>query len=311
MSLFQKATKLQSKLRLALIGPSGSGKTYSALSLASQLGKRIAVVDTEHGSASKYADLFDFDVCELSSFHPQQYVSAIAQASEGGYDVLIIDSLSHAWMGRDGALELVDREVRRQSAISGRDGNSYTAWREVTPQHNALVEALLRCQTHLIVTMRSKTEYVLEQNSNGKTVPRKVGMAPIQRDGLEYEFDVVGDMTLENDLVVSKSRCPALSGQVIAKPGAQMAAILENWLTEGAPAIERFDREAVMTETQAEMQRLGWSNADGKIHLQTHYHKKSRQMLTDAELDHFLSYLQEQSIPSTEHLPELATQEAA
>jgi hypothetical protein len=84
------------------LGISGGGKTYSALSIASHLGKSIAHIDTEHGSASKYADLFTFDTCELTSFHPQNYIDAINAAS-GSYDVLIIDSLSHAWMGKDGA----------------------------------------------------------------------------------------------------------------------------------------------------------------------------------------------------------------
>lgn len=237
MTGFQKATKHSAKLRLALAGPAGSGKTYSALSvacaLAEKYGGRVAVVDTEHGSASKYADLFDFDALELESFHPQRYIEAIDAATEAGYGVLVIDSLSHAWMGKDGALELVDRAAKRTQT-----GNSFGAWRDVTPLHNALVEAMIGSDLHLIVTLRSKQDYVQEKDDKGRTSIRKVGMAPVQRDGLEYEFDVYGDLDQDNNLMIGKTRCPALSGQVIVKPGKQLAATLEKWL-QGAPAPAR------------------------------------------------------------------------
>lgn len=223
MSGFKRATKQTSRLRLALIGPAGSGKTFTSLLLAKALGGKVAVIDTERGSASKYADLADFDVLELSeSFHPARYVEAIRDAEAGGYATLIIDSLSHAWIGKDGGLDLHDKAVDRQKTK-----NSFTAWGEVTPHHNALVQALIGCRCHVIATMRSKTEYVLDE----KNKPRKVGMAPVMRDGVEYEFDVVGDMDVDNNtLVVTKTRCPALSGQSFRKPGADFARILKQWL---------------------------------------------------------------------------------
>lgn len=227
---FQKATKRQAKLRMALIGPSGSGKTYTALKIATRLGERVAVIDTERGSASKYSDLFPFDVLELETFSPLTYVEAIKAAEAAGYDVLVIDSLSHAWMGKEGALEQVDRAQKRSQS-----SNSFAAWRDVTPMHNALVDAMLQSRLHLIGTMRAKTEYVIEQNEKGRSVPRKVGMAPVQRDGLEYEFDVVGDMDLDNNFLVSKTRCPALAGAVVSKPGDALADVLKSWLTDGAP----------------------------------------------------------------------------
>ncbi|OUL23976.1 hypothetical protein BV378_20300 [Nostoc sp. RF31YmG] len=226
--MFKKATKSQIKLRLALVGISGSGKTYTALNTASHLGKSVAVIDTEHRSASKYADLFNFDTCELTSFHPQNYIDAITAAS--GYDVLIIDSLSHAWMGKDGALEQVDRIAKRSQT-----SNTFAAWRDVTPLHNQLVEAMLSCPCHLIVTMRSKSDYVMEEyedKGKKKTRPVKVGLAPIQRDGVEYEFDVVGDMDKDNNLIITKSRCPNLSGQVIHKPAKELAYTLRAWMGE-------------------------------------------------------------------------------
>jgi len=230
---FVKATKTQSRLRLGLIGPSGSGKTYTALRIAKGLGTRIAVIDTERGSASKYAgDVADFDVLELDSFAPATYVQAIRAADEAGYEVLVIDSLTHAWTGKDGTLEMVDRIAKR----SGERGNSFAAWREVTPEHNALVDAILRARCHVIVTMRVKTEYVLEENERGKKVPRKVGLAPIQRDGLEYEMDVVADLDHDHNLIVSKTRCAALDRAVFREAGEDVAGILKRWLSDGAPA---------------------------------------------------------------------------
>lgn len=224
---FTRATKQSSLLRLAVIGPSGSGKTYTALKIATGLGGPVALIDTERGSASKYADEFNFDVLELASFSPQRYCEAIEAAGKEGYHVLIVDSLSHAWTGKEGALELVDKAAKRSQS-----GNSYFAWREVTPLHNKLVDTMLQADCHLIATLRAKTEYVI-QEVNGKQVPKKIGMAPIQRDGLEYEFDVVADMDLENNFIVSKTRCRRLTGAVIPKPGAEVVEILRNWLEGG------------------------------------------------------------------------------
>jgi hypothetical protein len=229
---FKKATKTQSRLRMALIGPSGSGKTYTALAIATNLGDRVAVIDTERGSASKYADQFSFDVLELESFEPTNYVAAIGAAENAGYDVIVVDSLSHAWMGKGGALEQVDLAAKRNR------GNSFAGWRDVTPQHNALVDAMLQCRTHLVVTMRTKTEYIIEENQNGKKQPRKIGLAPVQREGLDYEFDVTGELDHDNNLMIDKTRCPALKGKVFQRAGSDVAAVLRQWLTDGAPAVE-------------------------------------------------------------------------
>lgn len=233
---FTKATKSQSRLRMALIGPSGSGKTYSALAIATHLvpGGRVAVIDTERGSAAKYADRFAFDTLDLETHSPEEYVLAIKAAEEAGYDVLIIDSLSHAWSGKDGALEQVDRAAARSQS-----GNSFTAWRGVTPKHNKLVDAVVSARCHVIATMRAKTEYAQDKDEKGRTVVRKIGLAAVQRDGMEYEFDVVGDIDLQNRLVISKTRCSALYESVIEKPGEALAKTLRTWLSDGAPAVER------------------------------------------------------------------------
>ncbi len=229
---FQRATRQQARLRMAIIGPAGCGKTMTALKLATALGGRMAVIDTEHGSASHYADQFEFDSLEMTNFDPRNYVKAIGEAETAGYDVLIIDSLSHAWMGHGGALEMVDQAAKRSQS-----GNSFAAWRDVTPLHNQLVEAMLASKLHLIVTLRAKTEYAMEQDDKTKRMTvRKLGLAPVQRDGLEYEFDVTADMTLDNVLIVSKTRCAALTGKMFEKPGDDLAQIIRTWLSGGAPA---------------------------------------------------------------------------
>jgi hypothetical protein len=201
----------------------------SALLIAKHLGKRIAVIDSECGSASKYAgDVADFDTLELDQHSPRHYIAAIKSAESEGYDVIVIDSLTHAWTGKGGALEMVDAAAKRSKS-----GNSFTAWRDVTPEHNAMVDALVACKAHLIVTMRAKTEYILQDNGKGKQMPTKVGMAPIQRDGLEFEMDVVAEMDLEHNFMVSKTRCSKLDGAVINRPGEQVATALKAWLNDG------------------------------------------------------------------------------
>lgn len=227
MGLFKKAVMTESKLRLAIAGPSGAGKTYSALAIATGLGGPIAVIDTEHGSASKYSSIFDFDVAEMHApYHPRKYIDAIKEAAEAGYKVVVIDSLSHAWNGEGGVLQLVE-----DAAARNKGGNSFAAWKDVTPIQTAMVEAMVMCPIHIIVTMRSKQEYVQGKNEKGYTVINKVGMAPVQRDGMEYEFDVFLDMTVDNKAVVSKSRCVELNGQVINKPGKPLADTLKKWLS--------------------------------------------------------------------------------
>lgn len=233
--MFKPATKRNARLRMAIVGPAGSGKTYTSLKIASALAGdgRIAVLDTEHGSASKYGSgkPFRFDVAELEDFNPRNYIDAIRQAEEAGYSALVIDSLSHAWTGRGGALELKDNAAR-----ASKSGNSYTAWRDVTPLHNALIDAILQSRLHIIATMRAKTEYIQDKDpATGKTVIRKVGLAPVQRDGMEYEFDIVGDLDESHTLIVTKTRCPEIADKAFRHPGAELAATIKVWLTDGAP----------------------------------------------------------------------------
>lgn len=224
---FTKAKKYGSKFRVAFIGPSGSGKTYTSLKTATHVGK-TAVIDTERGSARKYANLFDFDVLELASFSPQTYIDAIKAAETAGYEVIVIDSLSHAWSGTDGAIEQVEKAQLRANNRS-----SFFAWRDVTPLHNQMVNAIINSTCHIIVTMRVKTEYVIEENERGQKVPRKIGLQPVQRQGFEYEFDIVCDLNQDNYLMVDKTRCPELKGYIRQNAGEEFADILMAWTTDG------------------------------------------------------------------------------
>lgn len=244
---FTKATKTAAKLRLSLMGPAGSGKTYSALKIASALSSKIAVIDTEHGSAAKYADEFTFDTLKLLTYAPDMYIAALTVAEQAGYEVIIVDSLSHAWAGKDGALEMVDREK-----IRSRSQNGFFAWRNVTPLWQQLMDKLLSLDAHVIGTFRSKTEYILEKDDQGKTIPQKIGLAPIFRDGAEFEFDIVGELNHQHQLIIGKTRCKRLDGMVFDKPGTEFAGIVSNWLKGNEPIVaEEPLSTTVLTSTPA------------------------------------------------------------
>lgn len=245
MVSFKKAVRTQKKLRAALLGPAGSGKTRTALEMAKGIGGKIALIDSEHGSATMYAHLVDFDTIELTSFAPSRYIDAIEAAEEAGYDVLVIDSLSHAWSGKDGILEFVDRTKK--------NGNSFNAWGDATPLHNQFVERLLSCRLHLIVTMRTKMDFVQEKDpQTGKTTVRKIGMQPVQRDGVEYEFDIICDIDQQHTLSVAKTRIDALDHLVIEKAGPAFGERIKRWLDGGAarpPAITKDQKDRIKALT--------------------------------------------------------------
>lgn len=199
---FTKAERKKSKLRLALAGPSGSGKTYGALLVAKGLGGKIAVIDTEKGSASLYSDLVDFDVLELEPpYSPNNYVSAVKLAEKCGYDVVIIDSITHEWTGSGGCLEM-----NEETAKAKYRGNTWSAWNDTKAKHRVFIDALLSCQAHIIVTMRSKTE-TAQVEVNGKKQVQKLGMKSEQNDGIEYEFTTVLDLIHDGNFALpSKDR---------------------------------------------------------------------------------------------------------
>jgi hypothetical protein len=227
MTGFRKATKAAAKLRAAVFGPSGSGKTYTSLRIATGLGGRIAVIDTERGSASKYSDRFGFDVLELEDQSIQGYVDAIRLAAESGYEVLVIDSLSHGW-------QTLLEEVEKLAKAKYR-GNTWSAWSEGTPLQRKLVQAILQFPGHVLATMRSKTEWTTVDN-NGKKTPQRIGLAPEQGKGVEYEFDLLVEISTEHIANVIKDRTGKFQDKLIEKPGEDFGRQLAAWLADGVPA---------------------------------------------------------------------------
>ncbi len=283
--MFQKAIKQEAKLRLAIAGPAGSGKTYTGLLIAQELanGGKVAVLDTEHGSASKYADLFSFDVMEMDPpFHPDRFSKTIREAQEGGYKVIVLDSLSHAWNGSGGLLEVVDQIAARSNSR-----NTFAAWKEGTPIYNKLVDAILQSDVHVIATMRQKMDYVLETNDKGKQMPVKVGLAAVQRDGFEYEFDVVMNMDVNNQGVIVKTRCPALQGGVYRQPGKDVADILAGWLT-GAPRVETTDP---LSDKAVQYAAKQWNNSPKETREAIEYAMKNGRLTDPITKESFKAFV--------------------
>ena len=271
MTGFKKATRLQIPLKLALTGPSGSGKTYSALLLARGLvGKkgRIALIDTENRSASLYADLAgEFDTLEVSPpYTVDKYAEGVDAAIEAGYDVLIIDSITHCWAGEGGLLD-------QKNSLDARGGrqNQYTNWAPITKLHEQFKGKILSSPIHIICTMRSKQDYVLEQNDKGKSAPRKVGMALIQRDGMEYEFTTVFDIAMNHEATASKDRTGLFDGKYFKITGKTGKELLK-WLGAAAelPEPTEEDKRKVLDKEWSravakEFRRLGYVKEDEAI----------------------------------------------
>jgi hypothetical protein len=218
----KKAQRTKAKLRLGISAPSGGGKTLGALLIAyglmkekypdlpdEKLWEKIAVIDSENGSGELYVGA-DVDKANIkigqynaitlnAPFEADKYTGALTLCQDAGIEVGIIDSTSHLWAGEGGLLE-------QQQNATKRSGNSYTAWRDITPQHNHFVESMLQSNMHIIATMRSKTEYVQEKDSSGHTIVRKIGLNPVQRDGMIYEFTVFFEIDAEHQAFGSKDR---------------------------------------------------------------------------------------------------------
>jgi hypothetical protein len=250
MFSIRKAERRQAKLRLALIGVSGCGKSLGAINIASGMNQKFVVIDTEQKSADLYANVADFDVLTLDKpFTPDRYIEAIKQCERAGYETIIIDSLSHAWSGEGGVLDIQDTVIQ-----ASRTKNSYTAWKEVTPLHNKLVNAILHSTSHIIVTMRVKTHYEVV-SENGKAKPIKIGLSPVQREGMDYEFTTVLDIDKDSHLYTSsKDRTQLFEGKHDKLTLETGKALLE-WLNDGRSIkdVEAEEIEKIKNEMQMSM----------------------------------------------------------
>jgi len=240
--MFHKAERKKGKLRLAIAGPAGAGKTYSALLIAFGLGGRIALIDTERGSGELYDHLGAYDACGIEApFEPKKYIEAIKAAEELGYGTIVIDSLSHAWVGQGGLLDV-------HGHIADKTGNSWAAWRQVTPKHNELVDAMLQSRCHIIATMRSKMEYA-QVEENGKKHVKKLGMGPIQRDGMEYEFTVFMDLDHNHTATATKDRTTLFDGRYFV-PTMETGKLLLDWLEKSGSEAPVFQPQAAAGEQE-------------------------------------------------------------
>lgn len=233
-SPFRPASKAGRKGRLSIQGMSGAGKTWTGLSIAHGLseGRKFAVIDTEAGAASLYAGIggIQFDTVSMDRYDPRDLVRILDSAAQAGYPTVFVDSLSHFWKGTDGTLAQVEKASSRYG------GNKFAGWKDGTPMQNDMVAAILGYPGHVVCSMRSYTEWVLDGSK-----PKRVGMRPDQRKGIEYEFDVAVAMDIDNRLEVLKSRCPVLNRKVIDRPnGARdIAGPLLAWLTANPEPAEQ------------------------------------------------------------------------
>lgn len=279
---FQKAERKKARLRLGLTGPSGSGKTYGALLVANGIGGNIAVIDTEHDSASLYAGMADmpaFDTLNLAPpYTPERFVEAIKAAEDGGYAVLIIDSVTHEWSGAGGCLEINDNLAKSKFK-----GNTWSAWNETTPRHRKFVDAILRSPLHIIATMRSKTE-TAQTEENGRKKVVKLGMKAEQRDGSEYEYTTVLDIVHEGHYALaSKDRTGLFLGDpqpLSVDTGRMILAWLENGTEDTTDAMRAAAIESMrkMLATAPTMQALreAWAQVPTDMHIELEATKNSR-----------------------------------
>jgi AAA domain len=248
--LFRTAQRRKAKLRLGLDGPSGSGKTYSALLIAKGLAggdlSKVALIDTENGSGDLYSDLGPYAVLTFGPpYSVQRFVKAHDAAVAEGFEVIVIDSLTHFWSGEGGILDAVDK-----IAATSTSGNSFAAWKKGTPLQKLFMDTQLASPCHIIATVRSKVEWVLEENEKGKKVPRKVGLAPEQRKDLDYEYTLMLDLSREHIAVAGKDRTGLFEGR-LEVPTEAMGAELLAWLEGGADVAAPSNPLPVDTEPPA------------------------------------------------------------
>lgn len=201
----QKATRKKVKMRIGLSGVSGSGKTYSALSIAHGITDdwgKIAVIDSENGSASLYSNIGDFNTVQIyAPYTPEKYIQAIKVCEDAGMELIIIDSITHEWDGAGGCLDIVEELTKKDIKH-----NSYAQWRFVTPRHQAFIDAILQSKCHVITTVRRKQDYEMSKNSDGKISVTKAGLKEITRDGFEYELTVNLELDQLHNATSSKDR---------------------------------------------------------------------------------------------------------
>lgn len=214
------------KARLMLSGPAGSGKTWSALDIATVLGDRILVIDTEKESALTYADQFTFTHLPWHApFEPRELAQVLVEAATE-HDVIIVDSFSHFWTGSGGTLDIA--------------GGRFGGWKTARPAQGDVVDGILSTPAHVIVCVRSKMEYAQEEvveSGRKKQTVKKLGMAPQQDGTLEYELNLAAELDIDHRINISKSRSTAVpvGRGYTSGHAADLAKDYLEWLTSGEP----------------------------------------------------------------------------
>lgn len=256
--MFTKAERSRVFLKLGLMGASGSGKTYSALLLAKGIAKggKIAVIDTENGSASLYSDLFEFDVCNIGADSgTAKYIEAIEAAEAAGYAAIVIDSFTHPWK------HLLDQK-EKLDARQGRQ-NHYTNWGPIKAEADKLKGCILQSKIHVICCMRAKAEYLQE---DGKV--KKVGLAAIQEPDVEYEFTTVFQLAMDHNAKQTKDRTGIFGERIFTiteKTGEELSAWLDSAPEQGTytPEPKPAEPEAAPTQEapKGEFSLRDWVNS--------------------------------------------------
>jgi hypothetical protein len=241
-----KASRKRAKIKMAVQGPSGSGKTYGALLLAFGLCNnwlKIAVIDTENHSAELYAHFGEYNTVRVAPpFSPEKYCEAISLCEQAGIEVIILDSCSHEWDGVGGILDVHGSMV----------GNSFANWSRLTPRHNAFVQTILQSPCHIIGTIRSKQDYVL-QEKNGKMVPEKVGLKGITREGMDYEFTLVLELDIKHNANVSKDRTGLFAGKPEFRITVKTGNEILDWCNQGAEPV--LDQNTFISIPSAQLEK--------------------------------------------------------
>jgi hypothetical protein len=232
--MLRQATRQKAKIRLGLSAVSGGGKTYSAILIAKGLSSgdlsKVAIIDTENGSADLYAHLGNYNVLTLTApFTPERYVEAIKTCEEAGMNVIIIDSITHEWNGKGGILEI----------HSSMTGNSFTNWSTLTPRHQKFIDAILSSKCHVITTVRRKQDYDLSKDSNGKTRVEKAGLKEETREGFEYELTANIELDIKHNATALKDRTGLFMDQPHFTPSEETGKKLLEWCENGTTTTEQ------------------------------------------------------------------------
>lgn len=256
----QQAKRHQVKLRLGLSGASGFGKSYSALLLAFGITNdwsKIAIIDTENGSASLYSHLGDYNVLSLEApYNPERYIEAIKTCENASVEVIILDSITHEWNGKGGCLD-----------IHGSLGGRWQDWASVTPRHQAFLDAILQSKCHVITTTRRKIDYSLDTTQNGRTKVVKHGTKEITREGFEYELTVNFELVNDKHLVkASKDRTGLFTDKPEFVINASTGKKLVVWCNEGL-SIKQISQEIEVCSSLEELKHIyaKYSNVQNSI----------------------------------------------